>query len=293
VNIKVSVIIPTYKDWGRLRLCLQALEKQDLDEIKLEVLVINNDPESLIPSDIQKNTNIKILTESKPGSYAARNKGVKESSGDILAFTDADCIPDKQWIRRAVENLNSDSSGYTRIGGRVQLTFPDKKTVFDEYERLFSFRQKEFCDVFGYSVTANMICLQSCFEKVGLFRDDLLSGGDTEWGKRAEAIGEKIIYCDDVVVCHPSRSSFKELNKKLKRVSGGVYSRNCQSLKSKILIVLKSAIPPVGSVRSICKYSDFGGGRKIVLIMLSCYFKFSRFLLFLLLMMGVVKPNRQ
>ena len=72
----VSIIIPTYKDWDRLKICLNALNDQSYPYNKFEVVVINNDTNNLPPYKIN-NLNVKLINEKTIGSYAARNAGIK------------------------------------------------------------------------------------------------------------------------------------------------------------------------------------------------------------------------
>jgi len=95
----VSVIIPTYRDWNRLKLCVNALKNQTYPKNRFEAIVVNNDPADPCPY-CPLPDNFVLTTEGKPGSYAARNAGIKIAKGDILAFTDSDCIPYSDWIEQ-------------------------------------------------------------------------------------------------------------------------------------------------------------------------------------------------
>ena len=86
----VSIIIPTYKDWSRLNLCLKAMENQSYPLEKFEVIVVNNAPGENPPSGFLFRNNWTLITEEKSGSYAARNKALKICKGKIVGFTDSD-----------------------------------------------------------------------------------------------------------------------------------------------------------------------------------------------------------
>lgn len=89
----VTIIIPAYHDWYRLSLCLNALAKQTYPHNKFEVIIINNDADDQVSADFVLPENCKIIVEEKSGSYAARNTGLKIAKGEIIGFTDSDCIP--------------------------------------------------------------------------------------------------------------------------------------------------------------------------------------------------------
>jgi len=217
----VSVIIPTYKDWDRLAVCLNALANQSYARDYFEIIVINNDPLNNVPDNFNIWSNCTIATEKKAGSYSARNTAIGMSKGDILAFTDSDCIPDKDWLTNAVQYfVNRDID---RIGGRVDVFCKNEKakTLAELYEIIFAFPQKRYVEEEKTSITANLFVRKILFEKVGLFNSDRKSGEDYGWNKRATNQKYNILYADDVLVLHPARRSLKELSNKRRRVFGG------------------------------------------------------------------------
>ncbi|MDA8933352.1 glycosyltransferase, partial [Candidatus Pelagibacter ubique] len=211
----VSVIIPTYNDWGRLRKCLLALSNQTYPKNKFEIIVINNNPNDTIPHYIKK-YNCTILKEVARGSYAARNTGISFSKGDVLAFTDSDCIPNTFWIERAINRF---IKGCDRIAGFIDI-FPMNvnANIPELYDITFGFDQEAAASN-GLSVTANMFAKKSLFIKYGKFNSSLFSGGDTEWSRRVYSKGISIEFASEVIVKHPARKSLKELFNKRYRVS--------------------------------------------------------------------------
>lgn len=217
----VSIIIPTYQDWERLKLCINALQKQTYAKFMFEVVIVNNDPEDSIPSDVILPDNFKIIDESKSGSYAARNAAISIANGEILGFTDSDCLPAEKWIENAVKVL--DQGNCDRIAGNIEIFYEneDDPTNAELYEKVFAFKQAEVAKNMGSAVTGNMFARKKVFDAVGLFNESLFSGGDHEWARRAQAKGFAIVYAEDVTIYHPARKSLQELLKKAKRVGGG------------------------------------------------------------------------
>jgi GT2 family glycosyltransferase len=219
MNEKVTIIIPAYQDWKRLRLCLDALEQQTYPQENFEIIVVNNDPGDSIPAGFSFSENLIIIDEVKPGSYAARNSALKIAKGGIIGFTDSDCIPDKDWIKNAV-NFLQENNLYTRVGGPVQIILKSNSpTVIERYNQKYSFPQKWLINHGGGSVTANLFVYKSVFDEVGIFDESLMSMGDKYWGIKAEAAGFKIAYVENVIVHHPPRN-LQELIKKEKRHAG-------------------------------------------------------------------------
>src|SRR5262249_13620664 len=93
---QISVVVPV-ADAGRLPRCLEALARQTLDPSAYEVLVADNTP-SEGTRRITEATPARHLSAPGRGSYAARNAGVREAKGAIVAFTDADCAGPPGWL---------------------------------------------------------------------------------------------------------------------------------------------------------------------------------------------------
>ena len=136
----VSVIIPTYHDWDRLKLCLNALAQQSYPKDRFEVLVVNNDPEDQ-PPYVVASGNVRLLEEAKSGSYAARNAAIRVAKGEVFAFTDSDCIPDQDWLKHGISAIQS---GAERVGGAVVLFSdgPDTNNLPTAFQRCTAFRQE-------------------------------------------------------------------------------------------------------------------------------------------------------
>lgn len=214
---KISVIIPTYHDWSRLKLCVSALERQSFPKEDFEVIIVNNDPLDPAPEDFILPNNILLIGEAKPGSYAARNAGIKIAMGEILAFTDSDCIPDEDWLENAYSNFKD--SPIDLIGGKVKLFKAiGGSNLIHRYETHRSFRQ-DINVPKGKCVTANLFVRKGVILKSGGFNSDLKSGGDWEFSTRCVKNGYKMKYCENVVVNHPSRKNLNEILMKQRRTA--------------------------------------------------------------------------
>jgi len=284
--IFVSVVIPTYHDWKRLQLCIDALSKQSYPSSLFEVIIVNNDlddEETIFLPD-----NFKIITEKRPGSYAARNAALIIAKGEIVAFTDSDCIPDKDWIELAVMRL---VSGANRVAGKVEFIFKSKNlTPTEVYEKVFGFDQETNYKM-GVSVTANMITWRKNFDIVGYFNDSLMSGGDIEWGKRANDLGIKIQYAPEVFVKHPARDNLASILKKRRRVAGGAIKINSKE-NTVFMLLIRGYLPPFRQLIKPFYRSDINLVQKILAMSLVYYFKVYSTTYKLFLKFGFYRPER-
>ena len=244
----VSVIIPIYNDADRLAQCLEALDGQTYSKDRLEILVVDNDSEDNVAGVVQRFERVRLLRESRAGSYAARNRGIREAMGEIIAFTDADCVPSSAWIKRGVRYLVEDPD-IGLLGGRIDVlaTNPNKPTGVELCDIMMRFQQRRFIEEFHFAATACAFTRMSVFDRVGLFSAELMSGGDREWGTRVHSSGLRLHYADDVVIVHPARRSLRQLYTRSKRLHAGARdaspSRKFAGASGKKL--LRNLVPPV------------------------------------------------
>lgn len=222
----VSVIIPVYNGCITIREALDGLVEQSYSRGFYEVIVVDNDSTDAtrtVVCEYERRTSglIRLAVERKVRSaYAARNKGICVANGEILAFTDADCVPQSSWIEKGLEALKELSAAFA--AGRIDMTFKaERPNLWEYFDAARKLNQRAYVEEAGFGATANLFVRKGLFEKYGYFRDDLVSGGDYEFGRRLTKAGEKLVYAEHAVVCHSARVSFRAIMKKSKRVAKG------------------------------------------------------------------------
>ncbi len=231
-NIYFSVIIPAFKDNQRLKLCLEALINQKISVQNFEVILVNNDPNGEVEIDhiLFEKLSLKVFNEKKPGSYAARNLGVKHAKAKILALTDSDCIPDSDWLQNAKKYFDADADGSLGVlAGDVPLFFknPQKLTYAEVYEKYTGFDFRSYVKE-GTCGAGNWFSYKSIMDEFGGFNSQLKSNGDTDLSSRISK-KYKLIFAPDVIVRHPSRYHVSELVYKYRRLLGGTYHRKFEN----------------------------------------------------------------
>lgn len=220
----VSVVVPVLNDSVHLKKCLQALERQAYPKEFYEIIVVDNGSQEDIESVTSIFEHVILTHEEYPTLHAARNKGIFIAKGEVFAFTDADCLPDKDWLKKGIEKLLS-TPHCGLVGGRVDIFFKDPKrpTGAELFEKITAFKQKEYIEKMHFAAPANAFTLKSVIKEVGYFRKTLKSGADVEWGNRTYWKKYKLVYADEACVLHPARRTIKEVCKKHARVVGGLY----------------------------------------------------------------------
>lgn len=102
-EVLVSVVVPTRNRAESLARCLGSLAQ--LEYPRLEIIVVDNAPTG---DETKKcverfGAGVRYVREDTPGASAARNRGLREAHGAIVAFTDDDVLVDRHWIRALVD----------------------------------------------------------------------------------------------------------------------------------------------------------------------------------------------
>lgn len=218
----ISVILCTYNRASRLEATLESLHKLHVPpDLVWELVVVDNNSsdgtEALVRAYQRAvRFDVRYVFERTQGHSHARNRGIVESRGDILAFTDDDVIVDAHWLERIQDVYDRyDCMG---LGGKIVPVWPCPKprwlkedgpyalmkaiVSFDHGEEVLALKTPPF--------GANMSFRRTAFTRYGLFRTDLGRRGlrpagceDTEFGTRLLDNNETVMYGPHVVVYHP------------------------------------------------------------------------------------------
>jgi glycosyltransferase involved in cell wall biosynthesis len=216
-NVMVSVIIPHLNQPNELEACLRSLAAQTLPREQFEVIVVDNGSASPPTEIVARLPGARLLFEGRPGPGPARNAGAAAVTSEILAFIDADCRADPNWLTSIVRILQS-SLARTIVGGDVRIWNAESGALdaIAAYETVFAYRFKLYIERHGYSGTGNLAMFRRDFEAVGPFAG-IEVAEDMAWGRAACAAGFKFKYAPEMIVYHPARRSLRELYAKWDR----------------------------------------------------------------------------
>jgi GT2 family glycosyltransferase len=210
----ISVVVPHLNQTDALRACLARLGAQSLAPEFVEVIVIDNGSHASPEPVTRDFPGVVLASEPRPGPGLARNRGVGLARAPILAFTDADCLPEPGWVAAILDRFAADPE-LVVLGGEVHLRIatPGRPSMAEAFELLFAFRQRRQIAEAGFSVTANLAVRRAVFDAVGPFGGIDVSE-DLDWGRRAAALGFPTVFVPEAVVCHPARRSMAALRDK-------------------------------------------------------------------------------
>lgn len=220
----VSIIIPVYNDPEGLKETLDCLVSQAFPRNQYEIIVIDNastDNTSVIGENYarQFNHTIRFIVENKvQGSYAARNKGIEFSRGEILIFIDANITVGSDYIEKVSNRFNKTNVDY--LGCNVKMIIK-KPSISSAYNFIHGFNVENSIRNENYTPTSNLVIRREIINKVGTFDSRLESGGDFEFGERVHSASFVLNYADDIILYHPTRSNYKSLINKARRIGRG------------------------------------------------------------------------
>lgn len=219
----VSVVVPVYNGEADLPDLISCLLSQTYPKDRVEYLLVDNNSSDRTSTILQKAAEsypitIYPLSENKiQSSYAARNTGIRAAVGEIVAFTDADCRPQPQWLETLVRAFVNPEVviAVGEIMGLPGKTLLERHAQIQETLSQKHTLNHPFC---AYGQTANLAIRRIVWEKVGLFRPYLTTGGDADicWRILNAKIG-LLEFAPNAVVQHRHRATFKELESQWRR----------------------------------------------------------------------------
>jgi glucosyl-dolichyl phosphate glucuronosyltransferase len=219
--VRITVILCTYNRCQSLARTLDSVAALELPKsIEWEVLVVDNNSKDQTRDVVEgfcrrHSSRFRYLFEPHQGLSYARNAGIREARGNVVAFTDDDVTLAPTWLWNLTSPLQD--GAWAGSGGRIlpeQSFVPPRWLSVNERHALaplalFDGGPNSF-ELTDAPFGANMAFQKKTFEKYGGFRtnlgrcaETLLSNEDTEYGQRLLAAGERLRYEASAIVYHP------------------------------------------------------------------------------------------
>jgi cellulose synthase/poly-beta-1,6-N-acetylglucosamine synthase-like glycosyltransferase len=198
-----SIIIPTFNGASRITQCLDALLGQAQWGVSaLEILVVNDGSTDKTAEVVSRYSQVRLINQANKGPAAARNRGAREATGEVLLFTDDDCVPKSNWLHSMLEPFKDPlaigAKGVYRtrqkslIARFVQLEYEDKYRLMEGAESIdfidtysAAFRRERFLDMGGYDTSFPVACAE-----------------DIELSYRMSSRGWKMKFAPSAIVYH-------------------------------------------------------------------------------------------
>lgn len=203
----VSVIIPTYNRRNTLEKTIDSLIPLSYPKEKYEIIVVDDGSTDgtyeYLKEKQKKNPNLRVFRQGHKGCAAARNLGIKNAKGEIIFFTDDDCLVEKDWINEHLRHYND-----KKVGGVGGILWPIKMNYIEEYKiAIYLDEYTEYMEVTdpksGKGLgTNNCSYRRGMFDIAGPFDEAFITGSDPEFSKRVMLKGYKIIKDPSIRVYH-------------------------------------------------------------------------------------------
>jgi glycosyltransferase involved in cell wall biosynthesis len=201
----VSVVVPARNAEETVGECLESLMRVDYDPERREILVVENGSTDRTGEIIGEYA-VRRLFEPRRGPSAARNRGVGAARGEIIAFTDADCIVTKSWLRALVRGFASPE--VWGVAGEI-VAYPPR-TPAERYlaRRKARWQAPALQATRPFAVTSNVAFRRATFDRLGLFDTRLVKAQDKDFGWRFYAQRDlRLVYSPDALVLHRHRTT--------------------------------------------------------------------------------------
>lgn len=199
--IKYSVIVPAYNSAGTIEHCLKALTQQSMNMELCEVIVVD-DGSTDRTGDIIKKFPVKYLRQPNLGPAAARNHGAAKASGEVLLFTDSDCVPDYRWVEEMTRPFADRDIAAVKGAYRTAQKALTARFAQVEFEERFELLKKtELIDMVD---TYSAAFRREVFLGAGGFDESFPAANneDTDLSYKLSVAGHKMVFNPGAIVCH-------------------------------------------------------------------------------------------
>jgi GT2 family glycosyltransferase len=252
------VITPVRNGATDIAELLACLEHQTLPREQWEI-VIGDDGSTDGGTDgvATADGHVRVAPGPPLNSYATRARAVSHSRGSILAFCDADCRPEPEWLERGLERLSSTDV----VLGRFRFDVKQPRTVWTLIDMDGS-KDHAHQVKLGVGETANLFIRRELYDAVGGLDGSVAEYGDFEFVERCVASGAKLAFGGDAVVWHPTRSTGKSLLRALWKYNRGYAVHAGRRGEIPEAVKLRSWVPVVQTYRARRRYGMSLGPNK-------------------------------
>jgi len=195
----ISVIIPAYNAAETLGGCLAALLDQSTPRGEYEVIVVD-DGSTDRTREVAKKYDVHLLSQPNQGPGAARNLGVNQARGEIILFTDADCVPTKEWIEEMIKPFAEPGVVAVKGAYRTRQRALLARFIQAEFEERYALLERERYVDFVDSHSAAY--RKTGFLAAGGFDPGFLLSEDVDLSYKLSRLGHKMVFNPQAIVYH-------------------------------------------------------------------------------------------
>jgi cellulose synthase/poly-beta-1,6-N-acetylglucosamine synthase-like glycosyltransferase len=200
------VVVPVRNGADTVGATIEALLGGDYPADRRELLIVDNDSGDATPQAIRSHSGVRYLYEPRRGVSNARNRGIAESGGEIVAFLDGDCIPEPGWLTALIAPFEDPQVG--AVAGELRHVEPQTAAERQAVRILGNWQRFAVSSNPPYVVTANAAIRRPVLDRIGHFDPNLPRAQDVELGLRLHDHGGcRVAYAAGAVARHRHRST--------------------------------------------------------------------------------------
>ncbi|MFQ5957451.1 MAG: glycosyltransferase, partial [Candidatus Brocadiales bacterium] len=224
-DLSISVIVPAYNARFTIGACLESLVSQNFSG-SYEIIVVDDGSTDNTSGIVSRYKGVKLLKQDNQGPASARNLGAKAAEGEIILFTDSDCVPQPDWLEEMVRPFTTDKDivgvkGAYRTAQKglvprfVQYEYENKydllrKNRYIDFVDTYSagFKKEILLGAGGYDTSFPVACTE-----------------DMDLSYRLSTLGYKMVFNPGAVVYHIHPESLRQyIKKKYKFAYWGLFA---------------------------------------------------------------------
>ena len=259
----VSVVVAVRNEQAGIVDCLESLLRMDYPSERRELLIVDNGSTDRT-AEVVRRYPVAYLHESCRGVCHARNRGIQNATGEILALTDPDCVVSTGWLRELMQPFGDPGVGM--VGGEI-IPFPGRTPAESYAARRRSHSQQRPMSHprRPFAMTPNVAVRREVFRQIGLFDVRFPGGGwedaDLSWRCVRES-NFRLAYAPRAVVFHRYRTTARDFFVQQQRYGYGLallrrkYSGELERSWHEILLAYRDLVRTAGALAAVAARRD-------------------------------------
>jgi cellulose synthase/poly-beta-1,6-N-acetylglucosamine synthase-like glycosyltransferase len=209
VSPRISVVVPAYNSENTISRCLDGLLNQTIPKDQYEIIVVDDASKDNTRAAVQTYPDIRLVTIPHGGPAAGRNAGAKLAAGEILAFTDSDCVPTPDWLRCLTSPFEDPKIVGVKGAYRTLQSEIVARFVQLEYESKYRRMQKrpyiDFIDTYSAAYRKDVLGNNGFDTSF-----PVASVEDQEFSFRLASKGYRMVFVPSAIVLHQHDRTLRE-----------------------------------------------------------------------------------
>ncbi len=203
--MRISVIVPVFNSEKTIGKCLDSLLNQAFPREDYEVIIVD-DGSTDSTAQILKGYSVKVITQTNRGPATARNVGAEEAKGEILLFTDADCVPSENWVEEMLKPFHDEEVKAVKGAYKTRQKSMVARFSQLEFEERFELLKKapsiDMVDTYSAGYRKKGFIHMKGFDT----SFPVANNEDTELSYRMSSQGHKMVFNPNAIVYHLGHS---------------------------------------------------------------------------------------